>query len=227
MSGFSDSLVRHRLHAPLPAHPDDLAATPQTAPAAAPRTGPGGNMSAFGPRLEGTPPGGASECVRGHGTALDPAVGGPRPEASALCALGSSTGGGTGPEGVSSPATQIAAPAGVEFPDAVCGLGYPGSASAAAHDAQVPAADGGQVPAHQVLSAPHVCLEPTRMPPPRPLRKYAGPTRECVSRAGGPRTTPTAPWGGGAHLEKCRCARFSALSTAHGAGPTPGGGAGQ
>ena len=36
---------------------------------------------------------------------------------------------------------------------AVCGPGYSGSASAAAHRAHVPAADGGQLPAHQVLSA--------------------------------------------------------------------------
>ena len=57
------------------------------------------------------------------------------------------------PAGVSRPAPLSAAPAGVEFPHAVCGLGYPGSASAAAHGAQIPAADGGQLPTHQVLSA--------------------------------------------------------------------------
>ena len=124
MSGISDSLVRHRPHAPRPAHPDDRAATPHIAPAAArsaaaaARTRPGRNVSAFGPGLDGTPPGGTSGCVCGHGPALDPAVGGPRPEVSALCAHGSSPGGGAAPAGVSRPAPLSAAPAGVEFPHA-------------------------------------------------------------------------------------------------------------
>ena len=115
MSGIPESCVRHCSHTPPPAHPDEFSATPQTAPAAtrsaptAARTGPGGNVSTFGPRLDCTPPGGASGCVRGHGAARDPAVGGPGPEVSALCTHGSSAGGGAAPAGVSRSAPLSAA----------------------------------------------------------------------------------------------------------------------
>ena len=126
-----------------------------------------------GPGLACTPPGGASGCVRGHGAARDPAVGSPGFEISAPCAQGSSPGGGAPPAGVSSPAPRSAAPADVEFPHAVCGLGDPGSASAAAHGAHVPGADGGQLSAHPVLSAAQKI--PLPRPPASPCAKFARP----------------------------------------------------
>ena len=139
-------------------------------------------------------PGGASGCVCGHDTALDPAVGGPRPEVSALCAHGASrweirawaisilcSMRAWGIRSCSRPAycLQPLLYARMGHPPAVAqrqqvfralrrclrrpqvwssrtlsaGPGDPGSASAAAHSAQVPAADGSQLPAHQVLSA--------------------------------------------------------------------------
>ena len=225
MSGISDSLVRHRPHAPRPAHPDDRVATPQTAPAAArsaaaaARTRPGGNVSAFGPGLDGTPPGGATGCVCGHGTALDPAVGSPRPEISAICAHGSAPGGGAGPAGVSRPAPLSAAlatqglhlqPRTVRKYLRLMGASYQRTKSCLRHT-QDPERGRWPAPSYRrlkksprrpspalvlgrkrilPLSAPHLYLEPTRHPPPRPLRKYAGPTRECGSRAGGPRHYP-------------------------------------
>ena len=65
--------------------------------------------------------------------------------------------------------------------------------------------------------------------PPHPPRKYAGPSRACASRAGGsrPHLHGALDLGGGrTHREKCRCTRFSALSTAPWARPTSGSRAG-
>ncbi len=138
MSGISDSLVRHRpmphaLHIQMTARQrrkPQLRHDPRLRPRERDRV----EMCLLS--AQGWT---AWRCIWmwcGHGPALDPAVGGPRPEVYALCAYGSSPGGDAAPAGVSRPALLSAAPAGVEFPDAVCGPGYAGSASAAAHGAQ-------------------------------------------------------------------------------------------